>query len=180
MHSNTDVSQFFAPVVPDEIAPMVTRDDLARGVLVMYQGSRTIETRDGKTSKIHTFVTDLGRGKIFATWGTADLNARVNKLRPKAVVFLQYRGKHVPDDAVENEGQHMWTVNVSTVAVDAIPANVVQALAANNTALESRIAVEREKELERRRERRGNFLGSSGDMSDAQYADMVAAMGQNG
>jgi hypothetical protein len=71
-----------------------------RRAVVKYAGSRRVEKKGGGSSQKHTFVTrGAGEGgKVFSLWGSADLDAKLRKVRSGAVILLGYVGqKDHPD-----------------------------------------------------------------------------------
>lgn len=100
---------FFRPVVPDESAPVVNREDLKAGAVVRYVSTREVEAV-GRKSRIHTFYVQGGEGVPFAVWGSVGLDSQLRKLRGgTGIVFLRYNGKF-DHPTVPLRTQHQWTV----------------------------------------------------------------------
>jgi hypothetical protein len=102
---------FFRTVNPDESAPVVTREELAQGVIVRFIGTRETDNRTtGRKSRIHTFYARGGEGIPFAVWGSVELDSQLRKLRGgSGIVFLRYNGK-VEHPTMPGRTVHKWTV----------------------------------------------------------------------
>jgi hypothetical protein len=155
--------QGFTPVEADRRAPTIDKDDLRKGVIVRHVGSRYVDENSAKGFR-HTFKTrgGLSAGMLFETWGTAELNSMIKKLRAGAVIYLRYGGKE-PHPELPGADVHKWEVGDSRSS-EITPA-LRDLIAGNDEAqreLERKIAEAKDRERARFEQRRAD-AGARGE-----------------
>lgn len=141
--SDTPLALIGAPIKYDELGP---------GALVLYAGRRVITTKDGTKFTHQHFVANAGAGRSFALWGAADLNTKLQGVKPATILFLRYDGKTAhPTDA--GKELHRFTAKLPPKNVDivAIRAKMVD----QEAALGQRIQEADVRDRERRNARSG-------------------------
>lgn len=125
-------------VQPEVFAPVLEYGALAAGAIVKHIATKKIEKND-RRYQLHTFMTRGGNGQPFSIWGAAALNDRLRALKPGAVLYLAYGGKHPhADDASKTE--HRFTVK--TPSTPGKLADGMRALEANHRAMDAFIQAE--------------------------------------
>jgi len=117
------LTEIFNSVEPDKRITVVQKEALSPGALVRYIGTREVKTQRGvrDSNTLHTFATvDAPEDRVFALWGTGQLNQQIAQVARGALMFLGYRGKLAPDDG-SGVAVHSWAVNVANRPLDKIP-----------------------------------------------------------
>lgn len=96
---------------PALMGPPIKYEELGSGALLLYAGRRVIVTKDGAKFTHQHFVANAGGGRSFALWGAADLNTKLQSVKPASIVFVRYDGKTPhPNDA--GKDLHRFTVKL--------------------------------------------------------------------
>lgn len=96
---------------PALIGAPIKYEDLHSGALLLYAGRRVIVTKDGAKFTHQHFVANAGGGRSFALWGAADLNTKLQSVKPASIVFLRYDGK-TPHPTEAGKDLHRFTVKL--------------------------------------------------------------------
>lgn len=145
-----DLAGMFGPnVEPDAPAPLLERDHVKAGVVVLHKRTDSVTTKNGRSLK-HVFaVVNAPKGTPwFSLWGSANLNSQLNKLKAGQVVFLRYLGQNENPDG--SPGAHMWNVQGTTASASQLRAVLdkperAAAIRDFSTLLERTLQAEREK-----------------------------------
>lgn len=138
-------------------------DDLSRGMLVRYAGTRKLESR-GNHYTLHRFITRAGAGQPFELWGAAQLNGKLKVLRGSPVIFLKYNGKHANP---ENPGQDVHDFTVRVAPAGANVAELLKGMAPAADALDRAVRLAADKERERRQSQGNTYTQSGGPGAEA-------------
>jgi len=104
---------------PALIGPPINYGELGAGALVLYAGRHVITTKDGAKFTHQHFVANAGGGRSFALWGAADLNAKLQAVKPASVLFLRYDGK-TPHPIEAGKDLHRFTVKIPPPRTDIV------------------------------------------------------------
>lgn len=97
--------------------PPIKYEELGSGALVLYAGRRVITTKESAKFTHQHFVAGAGSGRSFALWGAAELNTKLQGVKPATIVFLRYDGKTAHPTEAGKE-LHRFTVKLPPRNVD--------------------------------------------------------------
>lgn len=104
---------------PALIGPPIKYEELGAGALLLYAGRRVITTKDGAKFTHQHFVANAGAGRSFALWGAADLNTKLQSVKPASILFLRYDGK-TPHPTEPGKDLHRFTVKLPPPRADIV------------------------------------------------------------
>lgn len=116
--SRPPIEDCFDPVTPAVRGVVIDREALRLGAYVRFVSRRRIESTykaigkdsENRVSWIYTFENRLGKGRPFAIFGTAELNALMHNVADGQLVAIRYKGQEKDE---KDQNVHKWTVAVA-------------------------------------------------------------------